>query len=167
MDGFHGVFRCSNFGCANLSVKSQDCPAPPPNKLCEVLIDKISDWYRFIVGPVEWSSKSQRRGMIMGKRRSSRTKQVGVIVAGSCVAIALIAGLVSWKDPWSNSQPTPEASLVASNTPLSVTHVTVPWYFKKDQWRADMRTLEGILRYLSDAGELAQTNSAQGLAGDV
>jgi hypothetical protein len=105
--------------------------------------------------------------MIMGKRRSSRTKQVGVIVAGSCVAIALIAGLVSWKDPWSNSQPTPEASLVASNTPLSVTHVTVPWYFKKDQWRADMRTLEGILRYLSDAGELAQTNSAQGLAGDV
>ena len=61
----------------------------------------------------------------------------------------------------------PTSLLVASNSPTALKRLTIPWYFRNNQWSADMRTLAGMLHYLADSPALAQTNASTGKSNDA
>lgn len=43
----------------------------------------------------------------------------------------------------------------------------VPWYIRSGQWRADMRSLVAVLRYLAQPESLGQTNPMPAKADNV
>jgi hypothetical protein len=45
--------------------------------------------------------------------------------------------------------------LVSNNLPW--TKRAMPWYLRSGQWRADMRSLAAVLRYLTDSEDTAST----------
>ena len=100
----------------------------------------------------------------MRKKVCAWISMVGAVLAGLLVAAALI-----WKSlPADTSVPGLAGSfLVASNSPAPGRGVTVPWYIRSGQWQADMRSLEAILRYLTDSEVIAQTNSMPTKADDA
>jgi hypothetical protein len=57
--------------------------------------------------------------------------------------------------------------LVASNSPTAVKALTIRWYFRNNQWSADIRTLASMLHYIADSPELAQTNSLNAKSKDA
>lgn len=50
--------------------------------------------------------------------------------------------------------------LIVSNCPVSLERQAGPWYFRSGQWRADMRSLAALLRFLADSEkiEVVETN---------
>jgi hypothetical protein len=75
--------------------------------------------------------------------------------AGLVLATVFILCRGRKDNPWPNS---PSIPLMASNGPGSSIPMNMPWYLRSGQWRADMRSIGALLRYLTDAEQIAQTN---------
>jgi hypothetical protein len=63
--------------------------------------------------------------------------------------------------------PTANVILVASNNPVPITRMSVPWYFRNRQWQADMRSLAEVMHYLTDSEQITQTNQTRAKANDA
>ena len=95
---------------------------------------------------------------LMNKRSHSwLTKFSNCRIAWKCAGLAfasvlLFSGLLNdCAGPEFASPP-----FMASNS--TVPGTGVPWYFRSGQWRADMRSLAEVLRYLAESQKIAQTN---------
>jgi len=95
-------------------------------------------------------------GFQMKKRR---------LLIGLVIAVMISAGLyceVRRGCAMTSIGPAPYASEVAS-----LEHQCVPWYIRSGQWRADVRSLAAVLRYLAESDSIAQTNPVPPKADNV
>ena len=81
------------------------------------------------------------------------------IVLGACAALLIY--LVTFRLYQQPKLDVARAPLpLNSNSPAHLLRGTLPWYVHSGQWRADVQTLAAVLRYLTDADKVAQTNGA-------
>ena len=76
--------------------------------------------------------------------------------AGLLVLAILFLGPLPQANNELKSTTAPTAPPLSSS--LSIEHAGVPWYFRSGQWRADVRSLVAVLRYLTQSDSPAQTN---------
>ena len=99
---------------------------------------------------------------------NSRHMKAGILVPRLVFLFLLaitVAALVT-RPSLVSSPPAPV--LVASNSATSLNKgMTIPWYFRNNQWSADMRTLAGMLHYIAESPDIAQTNSLNGKSHDA
>ncbi len=78
-----------------------------------------------------------------------------------CVILSTLSILLE-RGPGSIFRPKPPVAFttleVASTTSPQAKRGRVPWYIRSGQWRADIRTLNALLHYLTEPQKVAQTN---------
>ena len=90
------------------------------------------------------------------------------VLVWACGGLALV--LIHLFGQTNEPKATPQAAnpiLVASNSLTSISKRSAPWYLRSGQWRADMRSVSELLRYLLDSEQVAETNSVPIKAADA
>jgi hypothetical protein len=77
------------------------------------------------------------------------------VCGGLLLAGALVIGSSFKNRAWTTDSNPP---LMASNGPVSLDRLSMPWYIRSGQWQGDLRSLGALLKYLTDSDETAQTN---------
>ena len=93
----------------------------------------------------------------MKKREWDRDRIFRKYIVAACAGLLIglvMLGLIEPSESKVSSTALPLNSASSGHLPRG----TLPWYVYSGQWRADVQTLAAVLRYLTDADRVAQTN---------